>query len=110
MVAVASPILLTVFGCIVMYLLLGVDFRTLPRKRKVIVVIFFIMILFVNIVSKAYLGRALYAKFYVLFAQIPVFLLFYLSSTYRGIKLLFVLLTTIKIGRASCRERVLRLV
>ncbi|MEG1176714.1 MAG: ATP-binding protein, partial [Ruthenibacterium sp.] len=101
MVAVASPALLLLFGGIIMCMLLDVRWCALSQARKMEAVLLFVAILLGNIVARAYCGNAVYAKFYFFFAQLPLCLLFHLVSRYKGIKLLFVLLTTIVLAAPS---------
>ncbi len=92
---ILSSVMMLLYACAVMYLLLDVRFKTLSNKRKLGGILFLFLLLAVNISAQMLLGYGLYGKFYLLFAQIPVYLLFRILSSYRGIKLLFALLTTV---------------
>ncbi len=101
MVAVASPILLILFGCTAMYLLLDVQLRTLSTKRKIVAAAIFAALIVFNIVARPFFGKEIYAKFYALFVQIPLLVLFYVLSRYKGIKLFFAMLTTVVLASPS---------
>lgn len=87
--------MLVIYACTVMYLLLDVHLHKLTQKRRLGGILFFVAFIICNISAQAMLGYQVYGKFYLLFTQLPVYLLFRLVSNYKGIKLLFVLLTTV---------------
>ncbi|MEG1873126.1 MAG: GHKL domain-containing protein [Ruthenibacterium sp.] len=58
-------------------------------------ILLFLAIFFGSMGARLYFGNAVYGKFYLLFVQAPLFIFFWLTSRYRGIKLFFVLLTAI---------------
>ncbi|MEG1547445.1 MAG: ATP-binding protein [Clostridia bacterium] len=95
MTAVASSALLILFGSVVIYLLLDVRLRDLSRRRRAVVLVLFTLVLLGNIIARIYFGNATYSKFYLFFVQAPLFVLFCMASRYKGVKVLFVLLTAI---------------
>lgn len=90
-----SKTIIILYACAVMYILLDVNWKQLPKKRRTTALIYFFVFLTLNISAQMILGRELYGKFYMLLTQIPVFFLFWMISKYKGIKLFFVLLTTV---------------
>lgn len=90
-----SSILLIFYACAVMYLLLDVKWTKLPPKRKLWSAMYFLAFCALNISAQIFLGHSLYGKYYLLFTQLPVFVLFLIISSYKGIKVFFVLLTAV---------------
>lgn len=83
------------YACAVMYLLLDVKWTKLSSKRKLWGTVYSIVFIILNISAQIVLGYGLYGKFYLLLTQLPVFVLFLIISKYKGVKLLFVLLTAV---------------
>ena len=92
---IISSITIIFYACAVMYLLLDVHFSKLSGKQQIGGILFFIFFLMLNILAQVVLGYQLYGKFYLLFTQLPVYVLFLFLSKYRGIKLFFVLLSAV---------------
>lgn len=92
---VLSGIMIIFYACAVMYLLLDVKWTKLSQKRKLWSTVYFIVFIALNVSAQIYWGVALYGKYYLLFTQLPVFILFLIISKYKGIKLFFVLLTAV---------------
>ncbi|MGB4984833.1 MAG: GHKL domain-containing protein [Erysipelotrichaceae bacterium] len=90
-----TSLMTILYACGLMYLLLDVKWGNLTKKTKQIGVIFFFGFLILNLVAQIFFGYELYGKFYLLLTQFPVYILFRIISEYKGIKLLFVLLTTV---------------
>ncbi|MBO5292513.1 MAG: GHKL domain-containing protein [Lachnospiraceae bacterium] len=87
--------ILIFYACTVMYLLLDVQWTKLSQKRKLWGTLFFTVFIILNTSAQLVLDYQIYEKFYLLLTQLPVFVLFLIISDYRGIKLFFVLLTTV---------------
>lgn len=79
----------------IMWMLLDVKFDKLSLNRKVSGLIFFAFLIILNISVQLIFGIAVYAKYYLLFTQLPVYMFFRIISEYKNIKLFFVLLTAI---------------
>ena len=88
-------VMLVFYACAIMYLLLDVQWKNLSRKKKIGSIVYFIALLIFDISAQIVLDYSIYGKLYLLFTQIPVFLLFLMISKFQGIKLIFVLLTTV---------------
>lgn len=93
--AILTSTFLIFYACGVMYLLLDVKWEKLSKTRRLWATVYFIAFIALNIVAQATLGYALYGKYYLVFTQFPVFVLFLILSKYKGIKLFFVLLTEV---------------
>ncbi len=92
---IASSTALLFYACATMYLLLDVQPKKLSAKRNIAGILFFLGFLIFNILAQVLLGYQHYGRYYLLLTQLPVYVLFMIVSKYRGIKLLFVLLTTV---------------
>lgn len=92
---IVSSIMIILYACSVMYLLLDVKWERLSPKRQIVGASYFIIFIILNIGAQITLGHGLYGKFYLLLTQLPVFILFFIISEYKGIKLFFVLLTAV---------------
>lgn len=77
---VLSNIMLIFYACSVMYLLLGVKWTQLSKKRKLWSTIYFITFIALNVSAQICLGYGLYGKYYLLLTQLPVFVLFFISQ------------------------------
>lgn len=83
------------YACSVMYLLLDVNRSMLSPQKKLYGTIYFILFIALNMSAQILLGPSLYGKLYLFISQLPVFFLFLIISRYKGIKLVFVLLTAV---------------
>ena len=90
---ISSTVMIIIFAAITMITLADVDFSTLSRKRKLLSCIYFIVYLILNIASQVILGFELYGDFYLLLTQFPLYILLFILTRYRGIKLIFLYLS-----------------
>ncbi len=95
MLDVLNGILFIIFCAILMVLLLDIQWKKISNKRKLYGGLVFAFGLGFNVFGILFLGTEAYSQYYMFFAQIPGFFLFMILSNYKGVKLLFVLLTTI---------------
>lgn len=93
--AVYSTGLLALFGCAMMWMLLGVRWQALSRWQRILTPILFTLLSAINQFAMIWLGRPGYGKLGLLYLQLPLYFIFWYLSSYRGIKLLFVLLTAV---------------
>lgn len=90
---VLSSVLIIIFASITMYYLADVHFRTFSFKKKIFSIVYFIAYLALNIIAQIIYGFELYGDLYIIFAQIPLYILLKLLTQYRGIKLVFLYLS-----------------
>ena len=90
---ILSSAIIIVFCTLSMMLLADVRFFTLPKRKQMVSVTYFIIFLTLNIVIQILLGFELYGDFYILFTQIPLYILLFIMTRYRGIKLIFLYLS-----------------
>lgn len=84
-----------VFAILVMAALLDIKRCNFTRKVLLQLAILTVGTVFVNLLVLSLFGLKLYRSLYFILIQLPVFIAFWFLSDYRGIKLLFTLLTTI---------------
>lgn len=78
----------------IMYILLGVNLKNIKRLRFIVsLIIFALSLILSGYVSFKY-GRKTFTAYFPLFVQLPIYLVYYLVSKYRGTKLFFVFLST----------------
>ena len=92
---ILSRIIILFYAFTVMFMLLDVQWKTLSLKVKRLGMAYFTVLMVLNIWLQTVLDHQQYGRYYFLFAQLPLFVLFLIISDYRGIKLFFVLLTTV---------------
>lgn len=90
---ILSAVLIIIYATITMITLADVHFFSLPRKKRIISVLYFVIYLIFNVIIQIVLGLELYGDLYLLFTQIPLFILLYILTRYRGIKLAFLYLS-----------------
>lgn len=89
------PMMLILYGGTVMAMLLGFRLGELSPGRQAAAICYGLAVMVGNGFAMVLLGQAGYGKFYLLFVQLPVYIGFSIFSRYRGVKLLFVLLSMI---------------
>ena len=90
---ILSSVIIIVFCTISMMTLADVHFLTLPKRKQMTFVTYFIIFLTLNIIIQVLMGFELYGDFYLLFTQIPLYILLFITTRYRGIKLIFLYLS-----------------
>ena len=90
---ILSSVIIIIFCTLTMCTLAGVNFSTFSQKKQLVSRIYFICYIILNIVIQIILGFELYGDFYILFAQIPLYIFLTLLTHYRGIKLIFLYLS-----------------
>ena len=90
---ILSSLLIIVFAIITMCSLADVHVSSLPRKRQIIGIIYFTIYLTFNALIQVILGFELYGDLYLLFTQLPLYILLFILTKYRGIKLIFLYLS-----------------
>lgn len=93
--AIVFSLTIIAYASSIMWMLLDVKFNKLSLKRRVSGIIFSISLIALNIIVISLFGLQVYAKYYLLFTQLPVYILFRIISEYKNIKLFFVLLTAV---------------
>lgn len=88
-------IVLPIFGIIAMALLLNVRLKEIPHRSLMMALLFLAVMVALNLWVDHAFGRPTYRAFYFILVQFPLFFLFRILTGYRGVKLLFVTLTTI---------------
>lgn len=91
---IISSVIIIIFCTISMITLADVDFSTFTKKKKIISAVYFITYLTINIAIQIILGFELYGDFYLLFTQLPLYILLFILTRYRGMKLVFLYLST----------------
>jgi len=81
------------YSIILMYMLLDIEIK--PIKGRYLMGLFMTILLVCGMFVWFSLGYQSFMIFYPVFVQVPLFILFWFISKYKGIKLLFVLLTVI---------------
>lgn len=90
---ILSSVIIIVFCTLSMMTLADVHFLTLPKRKQMTFVTYFIIFLTLNIIIQVLMGFELYGDFYLLFTQIPLYILLFITTRYRGIKLIFLYLS-----------------
>ncbi len=90
---ILSSVIIILFGAITMITLADVHFCTLPHKKRIIAMVYFVTFITLNVVLQMILGFELYGDFYLLITQIPLYILLTILTRYRGIKLVFLYLS-----------------
>lgn len=90
---ILSSILIIIFASTTIYYLADVHFLTFSPRKKIFTIVYFITYLIFNVVIQIILGFELYGDFYLLFAQLPLYILLTLLANYRGVKLIFLYLS-----------------
>lgn len=90
---ILSSQIIIIFCTITMMILADVHFWNLPRKKQMISIIYFILYIMFNVLIQLLLGFELYGDLYLLFTQIPLYILLFILTRYRGIKLIFLYLS-----------------
>ena len=90
---ILSSVIIIVFCTLSMMTLADVHFLTLPKRKQMTFVIYFIIFLTLNIIIQVLMGFELYGDFYLLFTQIPLYILLFITTRYRRIKLIFLYLS-----------------
>lgn len=91
-------LLLPIYGITIMAALLDLRRSNLTKQRFLRFAAFAAVSILVNVFVYKVFGRKVYVRFYVLLVQAPLYFGFQILSEYRGIKLLFTLLTTITLA------------
>lgn len=90
---ILSSVIIIVFCTISMIVLADVRLSTLPKKKQFVAITYFIIYITLNIIIQFLLGFELYGDLYILFTQIPLYILLFILTRYRGIKLIFLYLS-----------------
>lgn len=90
---ILSSVIIIIFCTITMMALANVRFSALPKKKQLVAITYFIVYITLNIMIQFLLGFELYGDLYFLYAQIPLYILLFILSRYRGIKLVFLYLS-----------------
>lgn len=86
---ILSSVIIIVFCTLSMMILADVHFLTLPKRKQVTFVTYFIIFLTLNVIIQLLVGFELYGDLYLLFTQFPLYISFFITTRYRGIKLIF---------------------
>lgn len=87
-----------IHACGIMALLLNIRLGDVSRRRTAAAFVLTAVILVTNLVMLLRLPTDVYLKSYPLLINLPVFIVFSLLSRYKGLKILFVLLTALIFG------------
>ena len=90
---ILSSQIIIIFCSITMMTLADVHFWNLPLKKQIGSVIYSIFYIIFNVLIQLFLGFELYGDLYLLFTQIPLYILLFILTRYRGIKLVFLYLS-----------------
>lgn len=90
---ILSSVIIIIFATCTMMILADVHFETLPRKKQAATLVYFFIFLISNILIQVFLGFELYGDLYLLFTQLPLYILLFLLTKYRGTKLVFLYLS-----------------
>lgn len=90
---ILSSVLIIVFASITMFFLADVHWETFSLKKKGFSILYFIIYLIFNVIIQIILGFELYGDLYLVFTQIPLYILLTILTHYRGIKLIFLYLS-----------------
>lgn len=90
---ILCSVIIIISCTISMTILADVRFFSLPKKKRRISIAYFVVYLTLNILIQHFLGPELYGDFYILFTQIPLYILLFIMTRYRGIKLIFLYLS-----------------
>ena len=90
---ILSSQIIIIFCTITMMTLADVHIFSLSRKKQLISIIYFILYITFNVFIQISLGFELYGDLYILFTQIPLYILLFILTRYRGIKLVFLYLS-----------------
>lgn len=89
------PICMPIHGILMMAVLLDIRLKEVPRAKLASAFCFALIVLVSNMLAVGLISPEIYRRYYLLFVQLPSFICFIILSRFRGIKLLFVLLTAI---------------
>ena len=89
---------LPVYACTIMAALLDIRRSSLTKKKRLQAAGLVTAAVLLSAFVFLRFGRLTYLRFYVLLVQLPIYLLFRLISEYRGIKLLFTMVTTVTLS------------
>ena len=90
---ILSSQIIIIFCTITMMTLADVHFGQLTKKKHLGVLIYFIFYITFNVLIQIQLGFELYGDLYFLFTQLPLYILLFMMTRYRGIKLIFLYLS-----------------
>lgn len=90
-----NPIMLIFYANAVMAMILDVDPMILPRKKQALWLGYTAAVVTVSVVFMLTVGQPTYGRLYVFLVQLPLYVEFLLLSRYRGVKVLFALLSTV---------------
>ena len=90
---ILSSIMIIIFATITMCILADIHISALSKKKRIAASIYFVIYIIFNVLIQRILGFELYGDFYFLFTQIPLYILLFLLTRYRGIKLIFLYLS-----------------
>lgn len=83
------------YGAAIMYMFLDVHWKAFSKRKKIVSMSLLLLLIGINEVATHVIGQPGYGKLYALLVQLPVFLYFSVISEYRGIRLLFVILSAV---------------
>ena len=90
---ILSSQIIIIFCTITMMTLADVHIFSLSKKKQFLSAIYFILYITFNILIQIAIGFELYGDLYILFTQIPLYILLFILTRYRGIKLVFLYLS-----------------
>lgn len=90
---IIASIIIIISCTVSMISLADVQFSKLPKRRQIIAIVYFIVYLILNTLFQVFLGFDLYGDFYLLITQLPLYILLFIITKYRGIKLIFLYLS-----------------
>lgn len=90
---ILSSIIIIISCTVSMMTLADVHFFTLPKRKQLISIVYFSIFLILNVMIQIQLGFEVYGDFYLLFTQLPLYILLFILTQYRGIKLIFLYLS-----------------
>lgn len=92
---ILSSIIIIISCTISMSILADVHFFQFSKRKQMISGTYFIIFLVSNIMIQQVFGSELYGDLYFLFTQIPLYILLFIITRHRGIKLIFLYLSMI---------------
>ncbi len=91
---IISSLIIIIFASITMCTLADVHFFSFPPKKQVATIVYFLAFLIFNALAQYIWGFEVYGDLYLVFTQLPLFLLLFFLTKYRGIRLIFLYLST----------------
>jgi|GEM_PF-1773671 len=86
--------LMIMYDFAIMYMLLDVKLKSVKKLKLIFSLTIFALALISSVFVVWEYGRATFTAYYPLIVQVPIYIVYYLVSKYRGTKLFFVFLST----------------